>query len=295
MEATIKVKRSSGDGFYVVDYVELDGVITVDCDCPAGGHGKSCKHKKAVVLGDANILFEKDDVKKLTLISSNLEKHGKLKPLLDLIEKIEGNDRAQRQLKKDSSRYRSELGKFYASGELSNDLELTEKTSDSLKSSKESRSLVLIAQFVDGFASGWKMAVGEHLRSSLDISRAARVFNKKKKLVWTQGSLYKFNEGVIIYDSPLAYQKEWSDSLKEISLGIQIVRSEPVEIKKGRRLPGLISFKIFLNPLNIQAPEIIHTTVDEFVVFLQTGCVRPFYENKPESKALAEDPLALVE
>lgn len=180
---------------------------------------------------------------------------------------------------------------------------------------RDDRGYALIANFVDGFALGWKMAVPEPFKEALDIKLTPRIFSKKKEMLWTQGRLYDFHEGDTIYDTTQAY-KEWGEALKHLKIGVQVqfasssgyVTYETVEIKnneleiihqKGKAKPkeevidglvvkkqridhGLVRFKVYRpneDKTAVEECETIECSQDDFVAFLQTGIVRT-KENK---------------
>ena len=57
MEKTLKARSSDGHSSYSVWFTFADGSLTIDCNCPAGELGKSCKHKLAFLLGKKDMLF----------------------------------------------------------------------------------------------------------------------------------------------------------------------------------------------------------------------------------------------
>jgi hypothetical protein len=59
-KTVIKVISSSGEP-YDVHFKFSDNKFTVFCHCPAGIHGKLCKHKTGLLDGDSSLLFDKTD------------------------------------------------------------------------------------------------------------------------------------------------------------------------------------------------------------------------------------------
>jgi hypothetical protein len=59
-KTVIKVISSSGEP-YDVHLKFSDNKFTVFCHCPAGIHGKLCKHKTGLLDGDSSLLFDKTD------------------------------------------------------------------------------------------------------------------------------------------------------------------------------------------------------------------------------------------
>lgn len=71
MERMILVSSSSGEYSYHVNVSStVEQGITIMCDCAAGEWGKYCKHKMGVVLGDATILFNDEQIDSFKEISN---------------------------------------------------------------------------------------------------------------------------------------------------------------------------------------------------------------------------------
>lgn len=184
-----------------------------------------------------------------------------------------------------------------------------------IEARRDDRGYALIANFVEDFALGWKMAVPEAFKEALDIKLTPRMFAGRKEMLWTQGRLYDFHEGDTIYDTSQAYEK-WEEALKHLKLGVQVqlaspsgyvtyetieVRNNELEIihQKGKAKPkeeiidglmvkkqridhGLVRFKVYRpnkEKTAVEECETIECTQDDFVAFLQTGIVRT-KENK---------------
>ena len=96
---------------------------------------------------------------------------------------------------------------------------------------KETRSLKLIANFVDGYAEGWAFAVSEAFKDRLDIRYTQRIENKQKVMRWIQGPYFCFERGDTLYDSIEAYQK-WGDVLKHFTRMCQVVEGSPLKNEK---------------------------------------------------------------
>lgn len=179
-----------------------------------------------------------------------------------------------------------------------------------IKATREDRGYVLIANFSNGFAQGWKMAVPESFREALDIKLTPRISKGVKEELWTQGNIYDFHEGDTIHSSREAYE-DWGKALIHLELSVQIQSASPsgykdyetIEIKnneleiihqKGKTKPkneiieGLVIKKQRINHgfirLRVYRPnkektaleehELIECTQDDFIVFLQTGTIR---------------------
>lgn len=175
---------------------------------------------------------------------------------------------------------------------------------------RDERGYALIANFVNGFASGWRMAVPEVFREALDIKFYARRYAGKSEMLWTQGRLYGFREGDIIHDVKQAYER-WDEALNHLRLSVQVqhaipssyVTYETIEIKaddqplsiskgntqevlepnesiiinKQRLYHGQITFNVY-RPNREKSAIVLHETIectqDDFVAFLQTGIIR---------------------
>lgn len=157
-----------------------------------------------------------------------------------------------------------------------------------IKDKRVQRSDTLIANFVDGFALGWKMAIPESFKEALDIKLTPRILAKKTKMVWTQGLIYNFHEGDILYDTKLAYNR-WEEALKHLQLCVQIQSAsssgyvpnetmiDGLSDKKKQLKYGSLLFKIYRpnkEKTAIEECEEIECTQDNFVIFLQTGRIR---------------------
>jgi hypothetical protein len=106
------------------------------------------------------------------------------------------------------------------------------------------RSTMLQADFVDGFADGWYMAVKESFKMELDLKLTERKKNKIVYYEWTQGPYYCFSEGQLIYDVRDAYTC-WQDALKKVNLACQIVAAKPnIPIKIENEVTGKAEFKV---------------------------------------------------
>jgi hypothetical protein len=62
MKISLLVKSSSlaGVGYEVV-FKNLNGIITIKCNCRAGELTKLCKHKLALIRGDSSILMDRNE------------------------------------------------------------------------------------------------------------------------------------------------------------------------------------------------------------------------------------------
>ena len=74
MKISIKAKSSSGGGLYNVDFNNENDKITVFCDCPAGIHGKFCKHKWQLMNGNLKMLADESEANMLEQIGEWIAK-----------------------------------------------------------------------------------------------------------------------------------------------------------------------------------------------------------------------------
>jgi hypothetical protein len=94
----------------------------------------------------------------------------------------------------------------------------------------------------NGFAKGWRMAVGECFRDSLDIMsikqtheatdvEADEIVFGEPVAKWTQGGTFSFSQGDTVYDTPRAYQR-WDIALNSIRVAYQVLAATPSRPKK---------------------------------------------------------------
>jgi hypothetical protein len=103
----------------------------------------------------------------------------------------------------------------------------------------------LIANFVNGYAEGWSMAVKECYRNELDIKLTERKKNKESFWEWTQGPYLSLAEGNLFYDTPKAYGK-WREALKALKIACQITSATPTILDKNKNLvEGTVTFTIY--------------------------------------------------
>lgn len=58
MNIILYAKSSDGIKFYEVAFNNREGIISIKCDCRAGELTKLCRHKLALIRGDAAILYD---------------------------------------------------------------------------------------------------------------------------------------------------------------------------------------------------------------------------------------------
>ncbi|WP_096889101.1 BRCT domain-containing protein [Escherichia coli] len=168
------------------------------------------------------------------------------------------------------------------------------------------RSNALIAVFVDGYAAGWRFAVKECYKDSLDIKLTpvkTEFFNYE---IWTQGDSFQFNRGDVFYSDRLAYDS-YCDFLKlDDAVVLQVkyecfsgydsvstfdgvmdgefsfsrmeprpVHKLPVLIETQLYDPGKIIVDVFVPDAakkQLKLKDTLELKQDEFVCLLQSGC-----------------------
>ena len=142
------------------------------------------------------------------------------------------------------------------------------------KDGRQKRTLKLIADFEDGYAKGWYFAVGEYFKDQLDIKYTQRVEKTKTYMCWTQGRLFSFAEGHMIYDTASVNVK-WSEALKRFNVLCSVIRATPDIINEQKRfISGQVDFEL-LRPnssgTRLESVDSYHANQKEFVDFLKTG------------------------
>jgi hypothetical protein len=136
------------------------------------------------------------------------------------------------------------------------------------------RTTHLIADFVDGYAEGWFMAVKDCYRNQLDIKFTERKKNKKSSFEWTQGPYFSFAEGHLFYDTPKAYKK-WEQALKVIKKACEITSATPTILDRNKNLvEGTVTFTLYKpdkKSNSLIAVKEYKLSQKEFVNFLKTG------------------------
>lgn len=195
---------------------------------------------------------------------------------------------------------------------LKKDLEALSLTFRTLREPR--RSTALIANFIDGYAAGWKFAIKEVFKSKLDIKLTKITFEKNTYDVWTQGTSYQFQRGDTFYSDKLGYT-DWSEFLKlphamvlqikyDCFSGYETIASfegsftgdfNPNRLITPRKLtdapilmesqsydPGTVTVE-FLTPDETKKRLITISTLsmtqDDFISLLQSGC---YWERKSE-------------
>lgn len=186
---------------------------------------------------------------------------------------------------------------------------------------REERSLVLCANFLNGYTTDFKFTLPESFRDALDIKRTERVFGGDTNSVFTQGSNYAFKDGDVIYNTKEAYELDWNQALKSLGICLQIIKAsdayyeisetyeilnspilikysklgstgekeerEKLVVNKYKYYAGSVEFQLLKpNTLKTKLIEIerYETTQEDFVVLLQNGVLRTL--DKKEIKIL---------
>lgn len=154
---------------------------------------------------------------------------------------------------------------------------MANKQLETTPTKRAERSPDLIANFVDGFAEGWHMALKECFKMELDIKLTG--INK----TWTQGPYYCFSEGQIFYDAKEGYSR-WLDALNKVNLACQIVAAKPNTYLKTSNditekfehwvIEGYVQFVLYKpdEERSKLLPYVgYHLSQNNFVNFLKTG------------------------
>lgn len=72
MEIRILVKSSSQPEHRTVHVTNDESGLSFYCECPAGERGRICKHKKALALGDDEMLFADDQTENFKTIMEQI-------------------------------------------------------------------------------------------------------------------------------------------------------------------------------------------------------------------------------
>ncbi len=91
----------------------------------------------------------------------------------------------------------------------------------------------LLADFAQGFAKGWRMAVGTCFRDALDVRLTDKIVEgtKTKTREWTQGGTFSFSGGDTLYDTSRAYER-WETALQSIGTAYQVLGGTPSRPEK---------------------------------------------------------------
>lgn len=115
-----------------------------------------------------------------------------------------------------------------------------------------------------GYSHDTYFVITPELKVPLDIRKTVRVLKGKKRLEWTQGRNFQFQEGMVLYDDIAAYTKPWSEALKSINQSIQIKASSNAfyvsKLKHNLMLTGDDDIENKISPsLDLRALQMIDT------------------------------------
>jgi len=86
MYVRVEVVSSDGETRYVVVFKVKDGVLKGTCGCRAGIYRKVCRHKTALMAGDASILADPADAPRLAEIQEIVKAAGLTERFQELTE-----------------------------------------------------------------------------------------------------------------------------------------------------------------------------------------------------------------
>ncbi|MEJ2105020.1 MAG: hypothetical protein P8X47_10650 [Ignavibacteriaceae bacterium] len=174
--------------------------------------------------------------------------------------------------------------------------------------SRDERSLILIANFINGYTTDFKFELPESFRDALDIKLTPKTILGKTENLYTQGRNYSFKDGDVIHNTKDAYLLEWGEALRTIKYSIQIImardasteitesyetlddiiklkyikKSEDDKVIERNKIifnkytydPGYVKFKLLRpndNKSKLIEEGVFETTQEYFVLFLQSA------------------------
>ncbi|MDO4905004.1 MAG: hypothetical protein Q4A16_05580 [Lautropia sp.] len=119
--------------------------------------------------------------------------------------------------------------------------------------SKRHRTESLNAEFIDGYAQGWRFGVSEAFRACLDIQLDVRVDKAANQAladslgrkptaterimrpIWTQGSpaAYAFSRGYMLHEPAQAAALPWAEALPKLKRSVVILDAKPDDDAPG--------------------------------------------------------------
>jgi hypothetical protein len=151
------------------------------------------------------------------------------------------------------------------------------------KSKRAKRSTELIADFTDGYAVGWYMAIKDSFKKELNIEFTERKKAKVSYYEWTQGPYYCFSEGQVFYDVKEGYTC-WQFALKKVNIACQIIAAKSnTPLKYDNEISGKTEYMVIVGYVQFKLfkPDEERTKLDpyaehilsqnDFVCFLKTG------------------------
>ncbi|WP_285905717.1 hypothetical protein [Pseudodesulfovibrio pelocollis] len=241
--ARLYVASSSGSGGYPVTFETNppSNVLTVECRCPAGLRGQLCKHKLELIKGDESIHdperhksgFPK---RQLARVKELIREYS----LSQLVRNFEAGPQAFADKARLARLFREGVphprgGHVPPANPRQAALDYLARITPATVESTPPRSRFLFPGFtgwkegpLEGMATGWHFHVGAQFKRCLDTALTGRIAltNDPPVMRWTQGGDFCFDEGVVIYDSPLS-DTPWSANLQEFVQCLQVKQSLP--------------------------------------------------------------------
>ena len=143
---------------------------------------------------------------------------------------------------------------------------------------------------INGSPCDWFMFVPSDFNSALNIEKPIQNLDNKEDLEWSQGGLFSFSAGDVIYDTDKAYQN-WTEALRHVRYCFQVIEASPVlaaKNKEGFRSPGKVIFNILKNNENKTGLVLegkYSTTQDDFVHLLIEGSCKVVDLNSTQIQA----------
>ncbi len=93
---------------------------------------------------------------------------------------------------------------------------------------------------------------------------------------WTQGSAFRFSEGMLFYDTVIPPKEKWEVSLKRINKAVRIIEAQPAEAarKDTPRKSGFVQYQVYLpnqERTRLEPADVLSTSQDDFIYLLITG------------------------
>ena len=100
MEIILCVKSSDGITCYKVAFKNREGTISIKCDCRAGELAKLCRHKLALLRGDAAILYDNSQISEFFTIKEWIQASSYAQLILEHDRTEKALQEKQKELKK---------------------------------------------------------------------------------------------------------------------------------------------------------------------------------------------------
>lgn len=110
MDITLFAKSSSQpESPYSVNFIVADGMLRINCSCPAGSFGQLCKHKTSFIEGDDKMLYDISQKEILADIVSTIQASAIYDELSKISKRKIEIEKIQRKLKKELKDMKSDL------------------------------------------------------------------------------------------------------------------------------------------------------------------------------------------